>query len=131
MENTQGSGGDHKNSGKSEIITDNDKNHIQWRAKNGKDFAKVFYKNMKQCPKTHDGKMICMNFSYVAFATNLAAEYTNLPLKTRKPLETLSLPAAKEHPNRIFNLGQRKQGFSSSVPEKLIPLFETTQGCSI
>jgi hypothetical protein len=36
-------GGNTKGISKSEIATDNDKNHFQWHAKNGEDFAKVFY----------------------------------------------------------------------------------------
>ncbi len=48
--------------GKQEIITDNDKNHATWHVKWGEDFAKVFYKNQKLCPKTHDGKTICMKY---------------------------------------------------------------------
>jgi hypothetical protein len=51
----QGLGGDLKGNGKPEIITDNDKNHSQWRVKTGEDFAKVFCKYQCQCPKTHDG----------------------------------------------------------------------------
>jgi hypothetical protein len=47
---------------KPDIITDNDKNHTNWRIKEGEDFAKTFYKNQKQCPKTQDGKPICMKF---------------------------------------------------------------------
>jgi hypothetical protein len=30
--------------------------------KQGEEFAKVFYKNQKQCPKTSDGKQICMKY---------------------------------------------------------------------
>jgi hypothetical protein len=59
-QNKQGNGSEQKGGEKSEIITDSDKSHSQWRAKNGEDFAKVFYKNQHQCPKTKDGKIICM-----------------------------------------------------------------------
>jgi hypothetical protein len=48
--------------GKSEIITDSDKNHATWHVKQGEDFTKTFYKNQRQCPKTQDGKPICMKF---------------------------------------------------------------------
>jgi hypothetical protein len=61
LQGRQGNGHDlHK--GKPDLITDNDKNHSNWRVKQGEDFAKAFYKNQCQCPKTHDGKSICMNF---------------------------------------------------------------------
>jgi len=52
---------------KPDIITDNDKNHTIWRIKEGEVFAKTFYKNQKQCPKTHDGKSICMKFFIQGF----------------------------------------------------------------
>jgi hypothetical protein len=45
-----------------DIITDPDKNHAHWRLREGENFAKVFYKNQRQCPKTQDGKQICMKF---------------------------------------------------------------------
>jgi hypothetical protein len=35
---------------------------LPWHVKQGEDFAKVFYKNQKLCPKTHDGKTICMKY---------------------------------------------------------------------
>jgi hypothetical protein len=57
----QGSNQD-SNKGKQEIIYDNDKNHANWHVKQGEDFSKVFYKNQRQCPKTLDGKPICMKF---------------------------------------------------------------------
>jgi hypothetical protein len=45
-----------------DIITDSDKNHAHWKLREGENFAKVFYKNQRQCPKTQDGKQICMKF---------------------------------------------------------------------
>lgn len=58
----QDQGNNIKGNGKLEIVSDNDKNHSSWRAKNGKDFTKVFYKNQRQCLRTHDGKPIGMKF---------------------------------------------------------------------
>jgi len=58
----QDQGNNIKGNGKLVIVSDNDKNHSSWRAKSGKDFTKVFYKNQRQCPRTHDGKPICMKF---------------------------------------------------------------------
>jgi hypothetical protein len=45
-----------------EIVTDNDKNHSHLRLHDGENFAKVFYKNQRQCPRTQDNKQICMKF---------------------------------------------------------------------
>jgi hypothetical protein len=33
-----------------------------WRLQEGENFSKVFYKKQKECPKTGDGKLICMKF---------------------------------------------------------------------
>ena len=53
---------DKKNQFKSwkDIISDNDPKHAEWRLQDGKDFSKRFYLNQKKCPKTKDGKLICM-----------------------------------------------------------------------
>jgi hypothetical protein len=44
------------------MIHDNDKNHSHWRLKEKENFAQVFYKNQKECPKNSEGKLICMKF---------------------------------------------------------------------
>jgi hypothetical protein len=61
LQGKQGNGPD-PNKGKADMITDNNKNHANWKVKQGEDFAKVFYRHQRQCPKTHDGKSICMKF---------------------------------------------------------------------
>jgi hypothetical protein len=43
-----------------DIITDNDPKHAHWRLQDGENFSKLFYFNQKKCPKTKDGKIICM-----------------------------------------------------------------------
>jgi len=55
---------DNKNGLKSlkDIIVDNDPNHAPWRLQDGENFSKLFYLNQKKCPKTADGKQICMKF---------------------------------------------------------------------
>jgi len=50
------------NRSKPDLVSDNDKNHSKWRIKEGEDFAKTFYKNQRRCPKTSNGKSICMKF---------------------------------------------------------------------
>jgi hypothetical protein len=53
---------DDKNGLKSlkDIIVDNDPNHAPWRLQDGENFSKLFYFNQKKCPKSADGKQICM-----------------------------------------------------------------------
>lgn len=53
---------DKKNQFKSwkDIITDNDPKHAHWRLQDGENFSRRFYLNQKKCPKTKDGKLICM-----------------------------------------------------------------------
>jgi hypothetical protein len=58
----QGTGKELKGVRKSEIITNRVKNNSQWQARNGVDFAEVFYKNQPQCPKTRDGNIICIMY---------------------------------------------------------------------
>jgi len=43
-----------------DIISNNDPSHAHWRLQEGKNFSKWFYFNKKKCPKTKDGKLICM-----------------------------------------------------------------------
>jgi hypothetical protein len=50
---------DKDNHGK-DITTDPDKTHLRWRIKEGENFAQIFSANQKKCPKTTDGKTICM-----------------------------------------------------------------------
>jgi hypothetical protein len=48
-----------KNSQK-EIVVDSDKSHMRWRVKEGENYSNIFYWNQKKCPKTKEGKQICM-----------------------------------------------------------------------
>jgi hypothetical protein len=45
-----------------DIVMNHDPAHLRWRIKDGENFSKTFYSNGKKCPKTEDGKMICMRF---------------------------------------------------------------------
>jgi len=48
--------------GKQDVVTNPDKSHPNWRLKDGEKFSKIFYARQKDCPKTADGKVICMKF---------------------------------------------------------------------
>jgi hypothetical protein len=43
-----------------DIVTDPDPSHMRWRVKENENFTKTFFFNSKKCPKTSDGKIICM-----------------------------------------------------------------------
>jgi len=47
---------------KEELVYDNDKAHQPWKIKENEIFSKVFYSHQKECPKTDEGKLICMKF---------------------------------------------------------------------
>lgn len=55
-----GSGKDQRDLNKADIITDNDTNHAHWHVITGEDFAKTFYRNQHTCPKSRNGKIICI-----------------------------------------------------------------------
>ncbi len=53
-------GGDGK--GKQDVVYNQDKSHPHWRLRDGENFTKVFYNRGKECPKTKDGKIMCMKY---------------------------------------------------------------------
>jgi hypothetical protein len=53
---------EHKVKSMKDIVMNHDPAHLRWRIKDGENFSKTFYSNGKKCPKTEDGKMICMRF---------------------------------------------------------------------
>jgi hypothetical protein len=55
-----------KDGGK-EMIHDPDKSHLHWRIQDGEDFSKIFYNNQRKCPKTKEGKTICMKLFLQGF----------------------------------------------------------------
>jgi hypothetical protein len=71
-----------------EIIYDNDKNHSHWRLKENEKFAKVFYKNQKECPKDSDGKHICMKFFLRGICNKSCSRSHNLSKEDEKKFET-------------------------------------------
>jgi hypothetical protein len=79
--------GNESTKGKPEIISDNDKHHTSWRIKQGEDFTKVFYKNQRQCPKTHDGKPICIKFFIRGFCDKSCTRAHKLNQEDEKTFE--------------------------------------------
>jgi hypothetical protein len=53
---------DNKNKFKSwkHIVMDNNTKHAHWRLQDGEHYSKLFYFNQKKCPKTKEGKLLCM-----------------------------------------------------------------------
>jgi len=46
----------------SKTVYNNDKNHKRWRLQDGRQYSKVFFPFQKNCPKTKDGKQMCMKY---------------------------------------------------------------------
>jgi hypothetical protein len=57
-----GSGNNHDGKKNQDLLYNSDKSNPPWRLQEGENFSKVFYKKQKECPKTGDGKLICMKF---------------------------------------------------------------------
>lgn len=47
---------------KQELVYDNDKAHSHWQLKENENFSEVFYALQKDCPRTSEGKLICMKY---------------------------------------------------------------------
>jgi hypothetical protein len=60
--NGNGNGNNQDDKKNQEVLYNSDKLNSQWRFQEGENFSKVFYNKQKECPKTSDGKLICMNF---------------------------------------------------------------------
>jgi hypothetical protein len=45
-----------------EVVYNTDKSKPHWKLQEGENFSKVFYHKQKECPKTVDGKLICMKY---------------------------------------------------------------------
>jgi len=45
-----------------DVIHNQDKSNPHWRLQDGEKFSKIFYHKQKECPKTSEGKLICMKF---------------------------------------------------------------------
>jgi hypothetical protein len=85
-----------------DIVNDNDKNHSHWHLKDNENFARVLYKNQKECPQTLDGKQTCMKFFLRGICTKSCPRshsFTKMTKRSPKPLYTC---AGKEQANWIF-----------------------------
>jgi hypothetical protein len=63
-QNGGGNGNGNNQDGKKnqDLLYNSDKSNPQWRLQEGENFSKVFYNKQKECPKTANGKLICMKF---------------------------------------------------------------------
>jgi hypothetical protein len=80
---------DPKNQFKSwkDIITDNDPKHAHWHLQDGENFSKRFYFNQKKCPKTKDGKLICMKLFICGICARSCTRAHKLSSKDEKAFE--------------------------------------------
>jgi hypothetical protein len=61
--NGGGNGNNHDSNQKNQdVLYNSDKSNTQWCLQVGENFLNVFYAMQKACPKTADGKLICMKF---------------------------------------------------------------------
>jgi hypothetical protein len=44
------------------VVYNNEKNHKRWRLQDRRMYSKIFFPFQKNCPKTKDGKQMCMKF---------------------------------------------------------------------
>jgi hypothetical protein len=70
-----------------DIIHDNNKNHLHWRLKEDENFSKIFYKNQKECPRTLEGKNICMKFFLGGICTKSCPRSHTLSREDKKKFE--------------------------------------------
>jgi len=75
------------NQDRQDLIYNNDKSHLHWHLKENENFAKVFYKNQKECPRTSEGKLICMKFFLYGIYTKLCSRSHALSTKDSKNIE--------------------------------------------
>jgi hypothetical protein len=88
--------------GKQELNHNTDKNHPNWRMKEGE----LFYHHQKDCPKTSDGKSICRKFLIRGMCDKACSRAHLLSKEDAKKLTNLLHGAERAVRNRIFDLGQ-------------------------
>jgi hypothetical protein len=99
------------NQDKQDLVHDNNKSHQHWKLKDNENFTKVFYKHQKECPKTHDGKLICMKFSLPRICTKSCTRAHILSPEDSKSFEVLIHECRAALLNQIFIKGQRLFSF--------------------
>jgi hypothetical protein len=65
-----------------DMLYNSNKSNPQWRLQEGENFSKVFYVKQKECPKTADGKLICMKFLVRGLCDKCATELIQSQKKT-------------------------------------------------
>jgi hypothetical protein len=85
---------------KQDLIYDNDKSRQGWRAKENENFAKVFYKHQNECPKTADGKLICMKFFLRGICTKYCMRAHPLSANDSKKFESFINSCRKKAPRQ-------------------------------
>jgi hypothetical protein len=107
-------GGGGKSAGKSEqgdsdkqdLVYDNDKKHVSWCLKDNENFMTMFYKNQKDCPKTFEGRHLCMKFFIRGLCTKSCPRSHHLSKEDEKKIETyLFSTAGSKQVNWIFSEG--------------------------
>jgi hypothetical protein len=87
---------------KQDLVYDNDKNHQHWRLKENENFSKVFYSHQKDCPKTSEGKSICMKFFLRGVCTKSCPRVHNLSSKEKNKFEAFVTTCRELAPKADF-----------------------------
>jgi len=108
---------DQDNKDKQDLIYDNDKDHHHWKVKESENFSKIFYSRQKECPRTSDGKLICMKFFLCGVCVkSIVIEFTIWAQKIRRNFILMPSPAGRVHLSRIFEAGHFLVGSRLFVP---------------
>jgi hypothetical protein len=113
---------DNKNKFKSlkDIVTDNDPKHAHWHLQDGENFSKIFYCNQKKCPKTKDGKLICMKL-FIRGICDLPVPFINKPASNspsfspRSPIVNPSVSTASSFNSPVGTVRQSPKGESTPL----------------
>jgi len=85
-----------------DLIYDNDRSHQGWRLKENENFAKIFYKNQKECPKTAEGKTICLKFFLCGVCTKDCSRAHSLSTDDKKKFEIFIKDCCEKAPRQDF-----------------------------
>jgi hypothetical protein len=90
-------------------VYNNNKNHKKWQLQDGKEYSKIFFPHQKHCPKTTDGKQMCMKFLIRGFCEASCTRAHKLPKKMKQTsINFIVNPLTRKGKTqtRIFDSGQ-------------------------
>jgi len=97
-----GNGGNHNKNKDQEVIYNQDKANPHWRLQEGENFSKIFYHKQKECPKTSEGKLICMKFFLRGLCDKSCNRAHNLSKDDTKKFEKFVADCREEAAKKDF-----------------------------